>query len=106
MSTRLVKRNRSKKKVNYDSHVVVVYRSNKNILAQVLEPKTKKTLATFNSYIETGTKTEKSEKIGKKVAEFLAKNKIESVFFDRNGFLYHGRIKALAESIRNNNINI
>ncbi len=106
MSNRIVKRNRLKKKINYDRHVVVVHRSNKNILAQVLEPGTKKTLVTFTSCNEKGTKTKKSEIIGEKVSNYLKKNKIQSVFFDRNGYLYHGRVKALAESIRKNNINI
>ncbi|NJL96318.1 50S ribosomal protein L18 [Candidatus Gracilibacteria bacterium] len=106
MSTRLIKKNRSKKKLDYDQHVVVVYRSNKNIVAQLIEPKTKKTLATANSYQEKGTKIERSTKVGLKMADIIKKKKITKVLFDRNGYLYHGRVKALAESIRENNVNI
>jgi large subunit ribosomal protein L18 len=107
MATREIRKNRSKKKLQGDAHVLVVFRSNKHILAQVTEPTSRKTLFTVTSAtIKKGTKTEKSLEVGKKVAELLKKNKIEKVIFDRNGFLFHGRIKALAEAIKNENIAI
>lgn len=105
MPARSVRRLRSKRKLNYHRPVIVVYRSNKNILAQLMEPVTKRILFTVNSNgIETGTKTEKAIMVGKMVAEKLKQMQYTRVLFDRNGFVYHGRIKALAESLREEGI--
>ena len=49
---------------------------------------------------------EGSKLIGKIVADFLKKEKIDKIAFDRSGYKYHGKIKALAESIRENGVNI
>ena len=107
MSTHTTKQRRAKAKINYSLPVVVVARSNKNIIAQVIEADTKKTLFTADSYKLSGiTKSEKSAKVGEAVATFLASKKIDRVIFDRNGYLYHGRIKQVAESIKQNNITI
>ncbi len=101
------KKARSKNKISYNEHVLVVSRSNRNILVQVLEPVTKKTLATFTSYKTEGmAKTDKSKKVGGEVAEFLSKNNINRLVFDRNGYIYHGRIKAILEEIRTKGITI
>lgn len=105
MPSRIVKKNRSKIKLNWSKPVVLVYRSNKNILAQVLEPETKKCLFTANSYgVKIGTKIEKSTQVGKQVAEFLKSKGYTQANFYRNGFLYHGRIAEVAESIRKSGI--
>lgn len=104
MAIRSIKKRRVIKKLNKDKHIITVYRSNLNILAQVLEPKTLRPLCTFNSYKLKGNKTEQSIKVGDSLVEFLNKNKIEEVTFNRNGYLYHGRIKALAERVRELNI--
>jgi large subunit ribosomal protein L18 len=104
MATRLIKKNRSFAKMNKDHHIVVVSRSNLNIMAQVLAPKTLKPLFTANSYKYTGNKTEQSTKVGEAVANYLNKNSIDIVSFNRNGYLYHGRVKAVAEKIREFNI--
>lgn len=107
MSTHTTKQRRAKAKLNYSFPVVVVARSNKNISAQVLEASTKKTLFTANSYKLSGmTKTEKSAKVGAEVAKFLTSKKIDRVVFDRNGYVYHGRVKQVAESLKENNITI
>ena len=107
MSIHTTKQKRSKAKINYSLPVVVVTRSNKNVTAQVLEAKTKKTLFTANSYkLDKISKTEKSAKVGAEVAKFLSSKKIDKVVFDRDGYLYHGRIKQIAESIKENNITI
>jgi large subunit ribosomal protein L18 len=83
----------------------LVFRSNKNILAQLLEPTTKKVLFTIGSEkFKSGTKTERATQVGQEAAKQLKKLKFERVHFDRNGFEYHGRVKAVAEAIRQENI--
>lgn len=79
-----------------------VYRSNKEIYAQIIDDNSGTTIASASSRGKeaNGTKTEQATVVGKLIAE-AAKNKgIEKVVFDRNGFVYHGRIKALADGAR------
>jgi len=81
-----------------------VYRSNKEIHAQLIDDVTGKTLLSASSRekgVEAkGTKIEVATSVGKVLAEKAVKAGIESVSFDRNGYLYHGRVKALAEGAR------
>ncbi len=82
-----------------------VFRSNAEIYAQLIDDKTGKTLLAAGSVEKSiasakVTKSEKAKLVGKLIAEKAAANGIESVVFDRNGFLYHGRIKSLAEGAR------
>lgn len=80
-----------------------VYRSNKEIYAQLVDDNNGKTLASASSKdksIKGGTKSEKSVAVGKLIAEKAKKAGIENVIFDRNGFVYHGRVKNLAEAAR------
>lgn len=82
-----------------------VYRSNKDIYAQLIDDTTGKTLAFASSREkevagEKGTKSEISTLVGKKIAEKAKTAGIETVVFDRNGFVYHGRVKALADGAR------
>jgi large subunit ribosomal protein L18 len=81
-----------------------VFRSNKEIYAQLVDDNTGNTLVSVSSRdkaIEaTGSKSEVAKVVGKAVAEKAIAAKIETVSFDRNGFLYHGRVKALAEAAR------
>jgi large subunit ribosomal protein L18 len=105
MATRNIRKNRSMAKINTTKHIVTVFRSNQNILAQVLEPVTLRPLFTANSYKSKGTKTEKSSQVGKAIADFLSKNNISEISFNRNGYLYHGRVKTVADSMRDNKIN-
>lgn len=107
MATREIKRNRSKQKINYSKHVLVVFRSNKNITAQVLAPESKKVLfSVSSSKLEKGTKTEKSHEVGNLIAKKIQESKITEIVADRNGYLYHGRVKALFEAVRSAGINI
>jgi large subunit ribosomal protein L18 len=105
MASKIIRKQRSSAKINTDTHVVVVSRSNQNILAQVLEPKTLRPVFTANSYKLTGVKTEQATKVGDAVGQYLSKNSIDKISFNRSGYLYHGRIKAVAEAIRANKIN-
>lgn len=79
-----------------------VYRSNKEIYAQLVDDNSGVTLASASSREAKadGTKTEQSASVGKLIAEKAKSKGIETVVFDRNGFVYHGRIKALADGAR------
>jgi large subunit ribosomal protein L18 len=78
-----------------------VYRSNNCIYAQAIDDTTATTVASASDVaIKTGTKTERSEKVGTQIAEALKAKKITSVVFDRNGFKYIGRVKLLADAAR------
>jgi large subunit ribosomal protein L18 len=82
-----------------------VYRSNSEIYAQLVDDKGGKTIMAVGSVdkgiqSEKVSKIEKAKLVGKKIAEKAVSQGITSVVFDRNGFLYHGRIKSLAEGAR------
>lgn len=80
---------------------LVVFRSNVNIYAQMIDDASGKTLVSANDMnIKKGTKTERAAEVGKLVAEAAKKAKIDTCVFDRNGYKYHGRVKALAEAAR------
>jgi large subunit ribosomal protein L18 len=105
MSKNSFKKNRLKFKINYSYPVVVVSRSNKYIIAQVLAPETKNTMVTISTQsIKKGTKTEKSLEVGKQIAQFLETKNFSKAVFDRNGYIFTGRVKAIAEGVKNNNI--
>ncbi|GAB4315366.1 MAG: 50S ribosomal protein L18 [Bacteroidales bacterium] len=80
-----------------------VYRSNKQIYVQLIDDTTGKTLVSASSLGKTdfqGNKTEQARMVGGMIAEKAKSAGIETVVFDRNGYLYHGRVKALAEAAR------
>jgi large subunit ribosomal protein L18 len=81
---------------------LVVFRSNGAIYAQIIDDAKGFTLAAADSRKigEKGAKSELSKKTGMAIAEEAQKKGISSVIFDRNGYLYHGRVKALAEGAR------
>jgi large subunit ribosomal protein L18 len=79
---------------------LAIYRSNKEIYAQVIDDVNGNTLASASSKEAKGTKTEQATVVGKLIAETAKNAGVEAVVFDRGGFLYHGRVKALAESAR------
>ena len=109
--TKRVGRNRSKlKKVNLDRFRITVFKSSKNISAQIIDDKINKTnsISIFNRkrYEENKKKkTDLSVAIGEILAKRAVEKKINKVYFDRGGYKYHGRIKALAESLRKNGLN-
>ena len=81
-----------------------VFRSNKEIYAQLVDDKTGTTLVSVSSRDKevesTGSKSEVAISVGKSIADKAIKAGVETVAFDRNGFLYHGRVKALADAAR------
>ena len=89
-----------------DRPCLTVFRSAKHIYAQLIDPADGRTLGAVSSREKgiagaggTGN-VEAARKVGKALADLAREKQIESVVFNRNGFLYHGRIKALAEAAR------
>ncbi len=84
---------------------LAVYRSNANIYAQVIDDVAKVTLAQASTIdkelkLELGSNVEAAKKVGALVAKRALEKGISNVVFDRGGYLYHGRVKALAEAAR------
>lgn len=84
-----------------------IYRSARNIYAQLVDPATGRTIAGASSRsprVQGGAppqgKVEAAQRVGKAIAEIAQENGITKVVFCRNGFLYHGRVKALADAAR------
>ena len=93
---------------------LVVYRSNSNIYAQLLDDKRGVTVLSASSIDKNikslidkaANKIEKSKIVGEALAEKIKEAKISKIIFDRNGYKYHGRVKALSEAIRSAEITI
>ncbi len=88
-----------------DSPRLSVFRSNKEIYAQLIDDLSGVTLASASSRDKDladskGSKLEKAVAVGEKIAKLAADKGITNVVFDRSGFLYHGRVKSLAEGAR------
>ena len=91
---------------------LVVFRSNANIYAQLVDDEKNITVLSASSIDKNlkksidkaKNKIEKSKIVGESLAEKIKNAKIERIIFDRNGYKYHGRIKALAEAIRSSDI--
>ncbi len=80
-----------------------VFRSNKEIYAQLVNDVNGVTIASVSSRdkgIKASSKSEAATAVGKAIAEKASKAGVETVAFDRNGYLYHGRVKVLAEAAR------
>ena len=86
-----------------------VFRSNSNIFAQIIDDEASKTLVSASSIdkelkLENGGNIEAAAKVGELLAKRAKKAKISKVVFDRGGYLYHGRVQALAEAARENGL--
>ncbi len=78
-----------------------VFRSNKAIYVQVIDDLAGNTIAAASSKgIEGGTKSEIAAKVGEEIAKKVIEKGVSEVVFDRNGYLYHGRVKSLADAAR------
>ena len=80
-----------------------VYRSNKNIEAQIIDDVKKVTLVSSSSMslkLDNGSNIDAAKKVGEDIAKKALAKKIKAVVFDRSGYIYHGRVKALAEAAR------
>ncbi len=92
--------------------VVTVFRSSKHIYASLVDPATGKTLGTVSTRQKgimdsayTGN-VEAAKRVGKALAELARENQIERAVLNRNGFLYHGRVKALTDAAREGGLKI
>lgn len=100
--SRIHYRIRKKVRGSADRPRLTVYRSNTQIYCQLINDDTGHTICTISSKKEdiAGSRTEKAKQVGMKVAAYALDHDIDSVVFDRGGYLYHGRVKALAEGAR------
>ena len=79
-----------------------VFRSNKQIYVQIINDQTGRTLAAASSFgLEAMPKKEQAAKVGEMIAKKALEAGITTVVFDRNGYLYHGRVKEVADAARN-----
>ncbi len=100
------------KKVGTGRPRLSVYRSSKHIYAQVIDDVKGHTVAaastndkTLRATLEKGTNCDAAAAVGKRVAELAAEAGIKDVVFDRGGYIYHGRVKALADAAREAGLN-
>ena len=107
--TKLQRRNRIKSRIRKivsgtaEKPRMSVYRSNKEISVQIIDDIAGKTLAAATSKglkDAKGTKVDIASEVGKAIAKKAVDAGIETVAFDRNGYLYHGRVKTLADAAR------
>jgi large subunit ribosomal protein L18 len=113
MAMRIVGRERRKLRIRkkmsgtVEKPRLTVFRSAKHIYAQVIDDISGKTVAHASTLskdlkgsLDEGNKTEAAKKVGALVAKICLSKKISKVVFDRNGYLYHGRVSALANAAR------
>ena len=111
-----LKRNKIKKRIRKivfgtkDQPRLTVFRSNKEIYAQIIDDSSSKTIASASSKdkdleLKTSNKTEVSKIVGDSIGKKAIKSGIKKVSFDRNGYLYHGRVKSLADGAREAGLN-
>tara|TARA_B100000929_G_C15373247_1_gene375167 strand:+ start:82 stop:444 length:363 start_codon:yes stop_codon:yes gene_type:complete len=113
--TKRLLRNRGKlKKVNVNRYRITVFKSLKNISAQIIDDKISKTIVSASSTEKSLKKDKKDKKnktdlsilLGEVLAKRASEKKINKVYFDRGGYRYHGRVKALADSLRKNGLSL
>jgi len=106
---RLTKKIRIRKTVNgtQERPRLCVFRSGKHMYAQIVDDVSQKTVLAVSTLKATQKMSgkEKADWVGKEIAKKALANKITSVVFDRNGFIYHGRIKAVADGARAGGLN-
>ena len=111
-----LKRNKIKKRIRKivfgtkDKQRLTVFRSNKEIYAQIIDDVSANTIVAASSTdkdlkLKTTNKTEISKIVGNSIGKKALKAGIKKISFDRNGYLYHGRVKSLAEGAREAGLN-
>ena len=108
MTTKIERRTKIKFRVRNKVYGVAerprmsVFRSNKQIYVQIINDQTGRTLAAASSLgLEAMPKKEQAAKVGELIAKKAQEAGITTVVFDRNGYLYHGRVKEVADAARN-----
>ena len=110
------KKNRLKNKLkkSNNAHRVIIFRSNKHIYGQVLDVDNGQIILSSSSNdrecskdkkLDKSSKIEASKVVAKSLSKKMKEKKITAITFDRNGYIYHGRVKAFAEELRENGIN-
>ena len=97
------KRVRNKISGTSDTPRLCLYRSNKHVHAQIIDDTKGTTLVSSSSItlkLENGSNIEAAKQVGLDIAKKALEKNITKVFFDRSGYIYHGRVKALAEGAR------
>lgn len=107
---RIRRRLRAKVKGTSERPRLAIFRSNNQIYAQIIDDVAGKTIASCSSRLkelnlQALSKTEQGKEVGKKLAEIAKTKGVDQVIFDRGGYLYHGRVKALAEGAREGGLN-
>ena len=102
---------RSKISGTADMPRMSIFRSNKQISVQIIDDVAGTTFISASSLNKEvaefkGNNTQKAEKVGELIAKLALEKNISNVVFDRNGFLFHGRVKALAEAARKGGLKI
>jgi len=106
-------KNRIRKTISGSTSIprMSVFRSNKQISVQLIDDETSSTLVSATSLMKDvielakgKTKIEQAALVGSKIAELAKEKGISTVVFDRNGYLYHGRVKSLADAARTNGL--
>lgn len=85
---------------------IAVFKSNQYTYVQAIDDAARRTLASVDDRAAKGTKTERAHAAGKKLAAALKAKNVEAAVFDRGGFSYHGRVKAVAEALRESGIRV
>ena len=90
---------------------LTVFRSNNHLYAQLIDDNISKTLLSSSTKDKdfksnSNSKVDQSQEVGVLLASKIKKSKIKKVIFDRNGYRYHGRVKALADTVRDQGIEI
>ena len=117
MNTKTKKRNKIKKRIRkvvfgtFERPRMTVFRSNKAIYVQIINDKEEKTLVSASSTdkdlkLNSNNKSEIAKQVGVLIGNKAIKAGIKSVSFDRNGYLYHGRVKSLADGAREAGLNL
>ena len=117
MNTKAKKRNKIKKRIRKvvlgtsERPRMTVFRSNKAIYVQIINDKEEKTIVSASSAdkdlkLTSNNKTEIAKQVGVLIGNKAIKAGIKSVSFDRNGYLYHGRVKSLADGAREAGLNL
>ena len=104
----VARRGRGKQRLRYSDRVrLTVFRSGRHMYAQLVDPESGKTIAGVSTRspevakgLEATANIEAAKRVGTAVAALAKDRNIDRVVFNRNGFLYHGRVKALAEAAR------
>jgi len=109
--SRVMRHTRIREKISGTAYVprLNVFRSNKNISVQIIDDETGVTLVSASSSdkdlkLTNGSNIEAAIKVGESIAKKAKAKKITKVVFDRGGYLYHGRVKALADAARENGL--